>query len=276
MTPLRSSLTVGVLVLLAGCGGAAEAPTSDPTAAAGEEGTAAGLSLVVIGDSLPYGRDDCGNCTAFPDLYAGLIEESTGRSVDVANLSTHDGVNTAGLLDRIADDTRMRSAVTAADVVVVSSGFNDAPWSLTDDGCDGPNGDDVDWSRYTAECIQASAAVFAPLFGGVLDEIQALRGEAPTAVRVINGYNSWNGWSEAPPEAIAPSVLVQDAFGATTCEVAVARGALCADTYAAFNGDDGSRPSGELLAGDYTHPSASGHELIAEVLFALGLDPLAP
>jgi lysophospholipase L1-like esterase len=266
-------LTAGSLVLLTACGGGEVG--SGATASSSAEGAdAAGLSLVVIGDSLPYGREDCGNCASFPDLYGAMIEESTGRTVDVSNLSTHDGVNTPGLLDRIQNDLRMRDAVTAADVVVVSSGFNDAPWSLADDSCDGPNGEDIDWSRYTAECIDAGAAVFGPLFDGILAEVEVLRDGAPTAVRVINGYNSWIGWSEAPPQATAPSILVQDAFGTTTCETAAARNVLCADTYHAFNGADGSRPSGELLAGDYTHPSAAGHELIAEVLVELGLDPL--
>jgi lysophospholipase L1-like esterase len=274
-------ITGGGLLLLTACGSGSTSSDSTRTESSAGPSSAqvsepADLSVVVIGDSLPYARQDCGGCTGFPDLYGSLIEESTGRTVDVANLSTHDGVNTPGLLARIRADLPMREAVTGADVVVVSSGFNDAPWSLDDDACDGANGDDIDWSRYSQACIDTAAATFAASFDGVLAEIEGLRDGAPTAVRVINGYNSWNGWSQAPPEATAPSILVQDAFGAITCEVAAARGALCADTYSAFNGADGSRPSGDLLAGDYTHPSAEGHEVIADVVFALGLEPLVP
>jgi lysophospholipase L1-like esterase len=261
--------------VLTACGAASRSGTDgSPSPSAGHEST--GLAMVVIGDSLPYGRGDCGNCTAFPELYGTLIEESTGRNVEVSNLSTHDGVNTHGLLARIRSENPMRAAVAAADVVVVSSGFNDAPWSLDDDACDGPNGDVIDWTRYTVECIDAAAAEFGTAFNGVLAEVRSLRNEEPTALRVINGYNSWNGWSEAPPEALEPSILVQDAFARTTCEVAEEQGVLCADTYHAFNGADGSQPSGGLLAGDYTHPSAAGHELIADVLFQLGLEPLDP
>ena len=266
--PLAGWLAAGSLLVLTACGGAG--PSSGP-----EPSGAAELAVVVIGDSLPYARADCGGCTGFPDLYGALIEESTGRVVDVSNLSTHDGIDTPGLLTRIRVDLPMREAVTGADVVVVSSGFNDAPWSRSDDGCDGPNGDEVDWTTYTAACIDTAAAAFGTSFDGVLAEIATLRGGQPTAVRVINGYNSWIGWSQAPSEATTPSILVQEAFGSTTCEVAIARDALCADTYDAFNGADGSRPSGDLLADDYTHPSAEGHELIADVLFELGLEPLA-
>jgi hypothetical protein len=37
----------------------------------------------------------------------------------------------------------------------------------------------------------------------------------------------------------------------------------------------GMRPSGDLLADDYTHPSDKGHEAIARVLAELGYAPLA-
>ena len=42
---------------------------------------------------------------------------------------------------------------------------------------------------------------------------------------------------------------------AMLCAAAEGNGFGCADIYRAFNGPDGVKPSGDLLAEDYTHPS---------------------
>ena len=39
------------------------------------------------------------------------------------------------------------------------------------------------------------------------------------------------------------------------CRSAEEHGFGCADIYHAFNGTDGTKPSGDLLSADYTHPS---------------------
>lgn len=58
------------------------------------------------------------------------------------------------------------------------------------------------------------------------------------------------------------------------CSAAEGNGFGCADIYQAFNGSDGLKPAGDLLAEDYTHPSDRGNEVIAEVLASLGFAPL--
>ena len=58
------------------------------------------------------------------------------------------------------------------------------------------------------------------------------------------------------------------------CTTAEANGFACADVYHAFNGPDGTVPSGDLLAGDYTHPSQNGNDEIARVLTGQGFSPL--
>jgi hypothetical protein len=60
------------------------------------------------------------------------------------------------------------------------------------------------------------------------------------------------------------------------CSAADANGFTCADISTAFNGEDGTTPSGDLLARDYTHPSDKGNQVIADVLVKLGFEPLAP
>ena len=48
---------------------------------------APGLSLGVIGDSIPYNSpEDCPGCRSFADRYAQSIEAATDRPVSVKNL----------------------------------------------------------------------------------------------------------------------------------------------------------------------------------------------
>ncbi len=77
-------------------------------------------------------------------------------------------------------------------------------------------------------------------------------------------------------EEVAASVAVVAAWNNMICGAAEANGFTCADISTAFNGKDGRRPSGELLAGTYTHRSDKGNEVIARVLADLGFKPLAP
>lgn len=93
----------------------------------------------------------------------------------------------------------------------------------------------------------------------------------------INRYNDWIGWEEGSlgPAEDRKTKIFLDARNAMLCEAAGASGFICADIYEAFNGPDGLRPSGELLAADQTHPSNEGNALIADVLADLGFAPLA-
>ncbi len=269
-------LCLAALVLTAGCSGdegasgkAVAAPTSSGSAPS--EGS---WTLVAIGDSLPYARQDCGGCPSFATLLAAEITSTTGAPTTVKNLSTHDGATTGDLLEKVKEDESMREALGAADIVVISAGHNDTPWNLNDDSCDGPSSDDIDWSRFTSACALEAATAFGVALDGVLSEVDELRAGEPTAVRLINFYNDWIGGPGVPPQATAGSKLVLDAFSTVICDVAAAHAARCVDTYHAFNGPDGLQAAGALLAQDHTHPSAAGHERIAELLNASGLAPL--
>ena len=57
------------------------------------------------------------------------------------------------------------------------------------------------------------------------------------------------------------------------CRSGKAHGFGCADLSKAFNGPDGLRPSGELLADDYTHPSDKGNQVTARVLATWATPP---
>jgi lysophospholipase L1-like esterase len=101
-----------------------------------------------------------------------------------------------------------------------------------------------------------------------------VRGHKLTLIRITDDYNDVIGDRAAPPAATPASKRVVDAFAARTCAVAKAHKADCIGTYHAFNGPDGLRNAGPLLASDHTHPNAAGHRLIARLLIADGFKPL--
>ena len=76
------------------------------------------------------------------------------------------------------------------------------------------------------------------------------------------------------PDQVQRTVIMHDPWNRMLCESALRHGFACADIYHAFNGKDGRKPSGDLLAEDHTHPSDEGNERIARVLIAQGFTPL--
>ncbi len=113
----------------------------------------------------------------------------------------------------------------------------------------------------------------------ILDQIVELRAGRPTAIRFTTQYSDISDVPGGdpvccPPEAIAVFATVKDAFNKAGCKIVEAHGAICIDVYHAFNGPKGTDPPGPFLAPDGTHPSADGHEKIAELLEAAGLAPI--
>ena len=265
-------------VLLSGCAPAlspvplaTETPMPPPTP----------WSLVAVGDSIAVNSSMvCPGCIGFVDRYADAIVEATGHPVEVSNRS-QPMLRVDALLDELKTDASRRDALANADIIIVSIAFNDTPWLRSDDPCDGPNGNQPDWSKYNSTCAAAAAESFRPKFESVFAQIVALREGKPTMLRTINRYNDWIGWTSAagetnPPEATDATRVILDAWSAMVCEAAHANGFACADIYHAFNGPAGITPSGDLLGKDYTHPSDKGNEAIARVLADLGYAPLVP
>ena len=278
-------LLVGLVwACLAGCGNPASPPPSAVNSATAEAPSAAPtvvpsaepeLMVVAIGDSI---LNSCPGCTAFVDRFAADLATATGQTVGVRNLS-QGGLKVQGLLDELGDGTLIGRAKTLseADAIVVGIAHNDVPWNVDDDACDGA--DDLNWSKYTDACIAAEVERLTPTYEAVFEHIAALRAGKPTVLRAINRYNDWTGWPghpEAATAGVAESTAVVAAWNTMICGAAEANGFTCADISSAFNGEDGTQPSGELLATDYTHPSNKGNEVIADVLAELGFEPLAP
>ena len=233
----------------------------------------------MIGDSIPYNsEDDCAGCTGFAELYRDALAAATGKSVGLANDSRHTGLTVEQLLTGLQNEPNRAAAVADADAIVVGIAHNDVPMARDDDACDGAGGEEPDWSKFTADCLQTELDRFRPVYEAAYAKVAELRAGKPTILRTINRYNDWIGWPEhLPPAAgIAATARVIAAWNDMICTAAEAKGFLCADISTEFNGPDGKTPSGDLVAGDYTHPSQKGNDLIARILVDLGFAPLAP
>jgi hypothetical protein len=96
-----------------------------------------------------WARYDCGNCATFVDLFGRDLAQTTGRKVQVWNLSEHTGIDSRDLRLQLASSAGLRSRVAVADAITVTIGHNGSPWNSSYDPCDGKGGyPNADWSTY--------------------------------------------------------------------------------------------------------------------------------
>jgi lysophospholipase L1-like esterase len=234
------------------------------------------MSMVVIGDSIPFNSpDDCPGCTGFVDRYATAVSTATGRKVAVRNRSQHNGLTLPMLLDELDS---FRSDLSGADVIVVAIAHNSNELN-SDTPCGAPLGADnqPDWAKLTTACATTSAESYRERFEQLYTRIAGWRAGKPTVLRTINRYDDWRG---APGITLSAQQLATVTTFITTwntmlCSAAAKASFVCVDVSRAFNGPDGTTPSGQLLGKDYTHPSEKGNALIAETLQSVGFAPLA-
>jgi len=234
------------------------------------------LSLVVIGDSIPYNSaEDCPGCTGFVDRFARAFGAAVRRKVEVSNLSEHTGLTLPELTDELSS---LRKPVSAADAIIVAIAHNS--FELNNDDQCGTTFDEAtstlaDWSKVTPRCAASSVATYEPQFDKLFATVASWRKGRPTLLRTVNKYNDWNGWADAhlTADQVRRTIFMHDAWNEMLCQSARKHGFSCADIYHAFNGPDGAQPSGDLLSADYTHPSEEGNALIARVLVTQGFDP---
>jgi lysophospholipase L1-like esterase len=285
-TWLAAAAIGAAALVLAGCSGPGSEDPAGSSPSTGSEGptepsesptgsSEPALSLVVIGDSIPYNSSaDCADCTGFVDRYADALAKATGRDVATSNFSQHTGLTLPQLLYRLAS---YEDDLSGADAIIVGIAHNS--FALGDDPC-GTTFDETtstlkDWSKVTPRCAVSAAAEYKPALDELYATIASWRDGKPTILRTINKYNDWNGWEDAhlTPDQVDRTVFMHDAWNTMLCRSAERHGFACADIYHAFNGTDGTKPSGRLLATDYTHPSDAGNARIARVLVAQGFEP---
>ena len=235
-------------------------------------------SLVVIGDSIALNNPiHCYGCTGFVTRYATSTTETTGHPVNVQNFSRM-GSNIDGLMDDLDTYESRRVALSNADIIIVGIANNDTAWNRDDDPCDGPGGDEMEWSKYNAACISEWTEFLRPRFEEAFARIADLRTGKPTLLLTINAYNFWNSQSDAEvlPDEMVKARDLLDVWNKMICQSAEKNGFNCADIYHAFNGTEGLTPAPDLIATGNIHPSDKGNEVIAKVLSDLGYAPLVP
>ena len=258
------------------------APISSQSIGASAEPAAASpnLVLVAIGDSIPYNlQEDCPGCTGFVDAYGAALEAEVGQRVDVLNRSRHDGAQTFDILVQLESDEDLLAELASADVIVTSIGFNDQPPFIDAyDGCPEPvtDSDSIQILAERAaatsrECIDSAVLV---LRRQVAEVFAIVREQAPGAgIGALTPYDTWLGWSGL--DSVDPPARndLHDVVGywmheyrEAMCAEAEAIGAVCVDVYSAFNGPEGTQPPTDFVAGDYTHPSQEGNDVIRELL----------
>lgn len=272
----RRLLLPALLVIVfgvTGCGSGSSTSKSAPPA----------WHVVSLGDSIPVGGVDCGECNTYSDLFGAWVQKSTGHRVVVENLSQHDNLTAARMADELPQDSGQTQAVESADVVLLDIGFNDTPWNSVDDACDGDHGffdgnPKASWTALVGPCLQSELRRYRANLDKILTEIDSLRAGRPTAVLLTTQYSDFGGPPGnicCPPIATRVAAQVKVAFNGVECKVATAHHARCVDLLHPFNGPNGTTWPGDLIGPDGTHPSATGHQKIAELLEASGIAPLA-
>ena len=276
--PKCGALILVLIFALAGCGGDDASDETSAADAASSTPTGEAWSLAALGDSVPVAVPECDGCTSFVDLWAESLTQETGTPVEVANHAVP-GSEATDVLEQLEKDDATRTAVKEADLIAIDVGINDSPWNRLDDPCNAAADYPViQWPKITAGCIDRVASEYEQALDAILTEVNELRAGKPTALRLANVYNAVIGNHADPswdsPDAVAPSISANDRFAQIQCDLVEAHRGECVDVYGAFNGGDGSEPAKQLLAADYTHPSAKGHEIIAQLLARSGTEPL--
>ena len=259
----RAGVLLGAAPMVAVVVGATLAPeVAGPT-------LSASMSVLALGDSIPAGYD-CPGCTPFPNLLGSALGGATGPTVPVTNLGVG-GWTSTDLLTSVtagpASNDRTDTDIAHSDVITVTIGANDYYSGLdeiADDTCGGP--EDLD-------CVAGVDAQVAANLGGVLDEISALRGGAPTTVLVTGYWDVFPGGGVAlaqyGPAFIASSAVLTARANAVIAATATAHG----DTYVDLGGAlaAAEQPAGDvtaLLTSDGDHLDQTGDDLAVQALYA--------
>ena len=263
---------VAAVVLVGGCGG--DGGDDGPRRSAPPEPAP---TIVALGDSIPLNDPgDCPGCVGFVDGYAELV------GAEVVNLA-RGGALTRAVADQVASG-EVEEQLAGADVVIVSFGGNDQPpYRQAGQPCR------VDDPATVVEAVEDVAATTTACVDRVTRRLgrtatRALEGiaeQAPEAqVAVLVPYDFWVGWPalDGAPDGVHEAALrvithAVRSWREELCSIAARLDVTCVDVYRAFNGPDGERPAGGLLASDHTHPSQEGNDRIRDLLVQANLLP---
>lgn len=242
-------------------------PTSSAPTSATPSGQ--GVQYVAFGDSWPEGAH-CGGCDSFAYLWADLIEEETGREVELTSFlgaseeSGAESKTSASLLASLDEDAT-REAVSAADVILIATGPNALEGvfpKIISGRCGGPDG---------VDCIRDAGRSWAADFEAILAVIDAIRSGRPALVRLVNAANVFAMDQElaaSAPKGFASTggELMFELLTRAQCDAAESHGAVCVDVRPLITGP----------GGDFDENSAASMQAVADALLETGLRELPP
>jgi hypothetical protein len=263
---LASTLFVAVLMLVAGCSRSSDVSVSSP--AGKTSGAPEPLTFVALGDSWPEGAH-CGYCETFAGRYADGLETLAGRPVDFVDLAGDAqpffqtaGGGTASLLRALREDSSFADQVASGDVIMIATGPNELirafrPYAKgkCDDGF---------------ACVQGLEQFWLQNFNAILKEINRLRGNRPTAIRLVSAANFFVSDPSAtkglPSDAMEFGAKSFEALNTAECDAARTHDAICVDVRPVLNGPTLDQPVDEN--------SPASMQAVADALLATGLSEL--
>jgi hypothetical protein len=253
------------LILLLGCSRSPEAPVSAPTSTGD---VVEPLTFVALGDSWPEGAH-CGYCETFAGRYADGLEELAGAQVRFVDLTGDaqpyfqtDGGGAASLLRALREDTSFAAEVASGDVIMIATGPNELERAF-EPFAEGRCGDGF-------ACVQRLERFWTSNFNAILDEIRRLRGDRPTAIRLVSAANFFVSDPSAteglPADAPEFGARSFEALNTAVCEAAVTHDAICIDVRPLLNG--------ATLDQRVDENSPRSMQTVADALLATGLPEL--
>jgi len=265
----RARIFVGIavsLMLLAGCSHSSDGSVTSPaakTSAAPEP-----LTFVALGDSWPEGAH-CGYCETFAGRYADGLKTLTGRPVHFVDLTGSaqpffqtGGGGTASLLRALSEDSSFRDQVASGDVTMIATGPNELERAFH------PYAEGHCGAGFA--CVQRLEHFWLRNFDAILDEVDRLRGDRPTAIRLVSAANFFisdpSVTKGLPPDAMEFGAKSFEALNTAECNAARTHDAICVDVRPVLNGPTMDQPVDEN--------SPKSMQAVADALLATGLPEL--
>lgn len=201
--------------------------------------------------------------------YARLLRQELGLKVHVTNLAVN-GKTSSQLLSEIRSLQTTQDVVKEAEIVLIGIG-----------GADLGAGDE----RLAAGACEAEACYAADLraFGRNLDKtaalVRELLGPKAAVLRAITLPNVIPGAQDVVPSFITQEIGVYQnkTLKRYICSAMAKNDGRCVDAYRKFNGAEGTQDAyakGWLTKNPCCYPSGKGQQVMAELVFKTGLEPL--
>jgi lysophospholipase L1-like esterase len=257
---------VCLLVALVGCAGSGK-PGGQSSAAPASSPSAQAIRVVALGDSDTTGTGDPTG-QGWVGRYAALVHKATGSAVQVTNLAS-DGKTSDVLLTEVRSDPATRQALRGAQVVLLGIGgadLNRGDENLQAGRCKG------------RACYTPLLRQFGRNFDTTVATVRQLAGRS-ALIRAISLPNGYPGAGDAFPPFVTPGVALYQAVTERTIACGAVRkyGGDCIDVVRTFNGASGTGDAykaGLMTKDPCCYPSTKGQQLMAQLLYRLGLGPL--